>query len=288
MAQRHSFSKHPHISVCSSARWWLDRHGAQFATGIIIEALARQHAAFRDLCVIWRAVRPQGSPGHRGGDQCPDTALEQWAGRRPDQSIKGAEEDQCLDKPEQNYYVPASCQSLHWGSTMSEAEPGQGKLTILVVASWTDAVLRGHSADPSRVPEVASRNRRQPRPEHQLVAEHVDRVGLPRPGVTGEPPLAALPVGDLRRVLAELHPVEAFLACLDRRSSCAFQVPKKGAGRSSSAAPRNIRLPCEWTHNLSSDPYQDSGYPDWASAATVVAARWDPELRCGAVGPTIR
>jgi hypothetical protein len=40
----------------------------------------------------------------------------------------------------------------------------------------------------------ASRNRRQPRPEHQLVAEHVDRVGLPRPGVTGEPPFAALPV----------------------------------------------------------------------------------------------
>ena len=54
----------------------------------------------------------------------------------------------------------------------------------------------------------------QPRPEHQLVAEHVDRVGLPRPGLTGEPPLAALPVGDLRRVLAGHHPVDAFLACI--------------------------------------------------------------------------
>jgi hypothetical protein len=32
-------------------------------------------------------------------------------------------------------------------------------------------------------------------------------------GIAGEPPLAALPAGDLRRVLAELlHPVEAFLA----------------------------------------------------------------------------
>ena len=29
--------------------------------------------------------------------------------------------------------------------------------------------------------------------EHRLVAEHVDRVGLPRSGVTGEPPLAAVP-----------------------------------------------------------------------------------------------
>ena len=36
----------------------------------------------------------------------------------------------------------------------------------------------------------------------------IDRVGLPRFGVTGEPPLAAHPVGDLRRVLAEHHPIE--------------------------------------------------------------------------------
>jgi hypothetical protein len=37
------------------------------------------------------------------------------------------------------------------------------------------------------VQEVASGNRRQPRPEHQLVADHVDRVWRPRFGVTGEP-----------------------------------------------------------------------------------------------------
>jgi hypothetical protein len=82
-----------------------------------------------------------------------------------------------------------------------------------VVASWTDD---GLPTVARRVrhgcQEVASRHWRQPRPEHQLVAEHVDRVGLPRPGVTGEPPLAALPVGDLRWVLAEYHPVEALRA----------------------------------------------------------------------------
>jgi hypothetical protein len=51
---------------------------------------------------------------------------------------------------------------------------------------------------------------------HQPVAEHGHRVGLPRPGVAGQPPLAALPVGNLRRVLAEDHPLEAFLATLGR------------------------------------------------------------------------
>jgi hypothetical protein len=55
-----------------------------------IGASAQRRAAFRDLCNA--AVRPQGSPGHRGGDQCHDAVLEQWAGRRPDQSIEGAEE----------------------------------------------------------------------------------------------------------------------------------------------------------------------------------------------------
>jgi hypothetical protein len=46
-----------------------------------------------------------------------------------------------------------------------------------------------------------ARNRRQPRPEHQLVAEHVDRVGLPRPGVTGEPTAEMEEMRKLVRVL---------------------------------------------------------------------------------------
>src|ERR1700760_127778 len=52
----------------------------------------------------------------------------------------------------------------------------------------------------------------KPRPEHQPVTDDRHRVWLPRPGVACQPPLAAFPVGDLRRVLAEDHPVEALLA----------------------------------------------------------------------------
>ena len=62
-------------------------------------------------------------------------------------------------------------------------------------------------------PRSQSRNRRKPRSENQPVANDGYRIRLPGLGVSGKPPLAAFPVGDLGWVLAENHPVEAFLTC---------------------------------------------------------------------------
>jgi len=60
----------------------------------------------------------------------------------------------------------------------------------------------------------ASRHRKQPWPEYKAVADHVDRFRLPRAIFPAQPPLAALPVCNLGRVLAEHHPVKAFLPCV--------------------------------------------------------------------------
>jgi len=57
--------------------------------------------------------------------------------------------------------------------------------------------------------------------------------GLASPASPGQPPLAALPVGDLRRILAEHHPVEAFVACTDvaaHPALRAFQTASVSAG----------------------------------------------------------
>ena len=60
----------------------------------------------------------------------------------------------------------------------------------------------------------ASRHWRQARLEHQPVADNGHRLRLPRLCIASQPPLAALPVGDLGRVAAEHEPVEAFLLFL--------------------------------------------------------------------------
>ena len=49
--------------------------------------------------------------------------------------------------------------------------------------------------------------------ENQPVAYHGNSLGLPRLGVSSEPPLAPFPAGDLGRVLTEHHPVETFCTC---------------------------------------------------------------------------
>jgi len=70
---------------------------------------------------------------------------------------------------------------------------------------------------PLRLGQAWLRYRHELRPEHQQVADHRHRIGPPRPGVAREPPFVALPVGNLRRVLAEDHLVEAFLTCFGER-----------------------------------------------------------------------
>ena len=52
--------------------------------------------------------------------------------------------------------------------------------------------------------------------ENQPVAYYGNSLGLPRLGVSGEPPLAPFPVGELGRVLTEHHPVETFSTCRSR------------------------------------------------------------------------
>ena len=61
-------------------------------------------------------------------------------------------------------------------------------------------------------PPVPLCERHQPRLEHQPVAGDRYRVRVPGLGIAGQPPFAALPSGDFRRVLAEHHPIETFLA----------------------------------------------------------------------------
>src|SRR3974390_1024732 len=55
-------------------------------------------------------------------------------------------------------------------------------------------------------------DRRQPRPKYQPVTGDCYCVCVPGLGIACEPPFAALPMGDFRRILAEDYPVEAFLA----------------------------------------------------------------------------
>ena len=52
--------------------------------------------------------------------------------------------------------------------------------------------------------------------KNQPVAYHGNSLGLPGLGISGEPPLAPFPVGDLGRVLTEHHPVETFSTSWNR------------------------------------------------------------------------
>ena len=66
-------------------------------------------------------------------------------------------------------------------------------------------------------------DRHQLRLEHEPVTDDGHRLRLPRLGIARQPPLTALPVGDLRRVLAEDHPVEALLPHLCRGDAVAHR-----------------------------------------------------------------
>lgn len=63
-----------------------------------------------------------------------------------------------------------------------------------------------------RLRAAPSRHRRQPRPEYQAVTDDGHRLWLPETIFAAQPPFAAFPVGDLRRLLAEHDPVKSFLA----------------------------------------------------------------------------
>ena len=78
--------------------------------------------------------------------------------------------------------------------------------------------------------------------ENQPVAYHGNSLGLPRLGVSGEPPLAPFPVGELGRVLTEHHPVETFSTCRNRVHASA---PRILLAREHTAAPAafHIRRP---------------------------------------------
>jgi hypothetical protein len=54
-------------------------------------------------------------------------------------------------------------------------------------------------------------NRHEPRPKHQPIAGDRHCIRVARLGITGQPPFAALPVGDFGRILTKDHSVEAFL-----------------------------------------------------------------------------
>ena len=84
----------------------------------------------------------------------------------------------------------------------------------------------------------ASRYRRKPRPEHEPIADDRHRVRLPRLIIAAQPPLAAFPICDLGRVLAEYHPVEPFLSYL---GSVAHPFVSQAADRGAERLQRRTR-----------------------------------------------
>jgi hypothetical protein len=128
---------------------------------------------------------------------------------------------------------------LRWHPTLDGVRMRDGRKTRdgrHMITSWSDdSPSRGHSAGPSRMPGVTSRNWRQPQPEHQPVAEHVHRVGLPRgsaqplkcwvaaPRQMAPPdPPCGTPSRDQPSVLS--YPIWKFEAC-----SCDGAIPTKSS-----------------------------------------------------------